>query len=452
MKNFIFLMLCFLFLMSLSCSSSGSTPSPGSNLSTAIFASNMKLGVITDGSQIQKDIAEQSIKALGLDLNITLVPETATTDAEMKAAINHLLAQDIHMIVGGSTTGQVVQALTLLENQPVLLISPSSTSPILDSPRDGLVRLAPSDDHQGDVLAKIMQDDGIECVFSLYRQGNGIYGLGLAAELERAVKELGMQFRSRQSFSMQDTLLESVPFINTAVQQMGVTINNSFQSGPESSINQKACSPNNTAIQVSAYDEITAVLDAASQIPVFSQIKWYGSDGFTYSNSVIDNSGAVQFAQKVNLLSPIFAVPSTKEDYIRYLEWYCSMLNLGSDRNITVYDGNFYDSITLAAKTLEAENNKPINLMTLIAAINKQADALVGVTGSLKLDENEDRAAAIYNFFGIDKTSSGNGYQWALKRAGCSGDTNPTCFSKTISPNSDLNIPLNDVCSKLGSS
>ena len=73
----------------------------------------------------------------------------------------------------------------------VVQISPTATSPAMTDMKDNdhLFRLVPSDNYQGDVLAKIVLDEGIKKVAITYV--NNDYGVGIANTFIAAFKKAG---------------------------------------------------------------------------------------------------------------------------------------------------------------------------------------------------------------------------------------------------------------------
>ena len=84
----------------------------------------------------------------------------------------------IDLIIGGYWSSQANASLDYVNENNMLLISPSSTAPVLTIPGINLFRLAPSDPAQGKVTVKMMDSKGIDEVIVIYRDdpwGNGVY-------------------------------------------------------------------------------------------------------------------------------------------------------------------------------------------------------------------------------------------------------------------------------------
>lgn len=113
----------------------------------------------------------------------------ATTAAERLVTADNVVA-----IVGADCSGaSIAVANTVAVPNGVPMISPSSTSPALsDIDDDGFFfRTAPSDARQGEVLAEILDERGIDAVAVTFT--NNDYGRGLAESFQSAFEERGGQ-------------------------------------------------------------------------------------------------------------------------------------------------------------------------------------------------------------------------------------------------------------------
>ena len=104
-------------------------------------------------------------------------------DAQMSAEIHLEKVQQFHamgvdLIIGGYWSSQAYYSLDYVNDNDMLLISPSSCAPLLAIPRDNLFRLCPDDNIQGRILAQMISNRGIENVIVIQRDdvwANGLY-------------------------------------------------------------------------------------------------------------------------------------------------------------------------------------------------------------------------------------------------------------------------------------
>ena len=174
----------------------------------AAFAEDVKLGVLLgftgpieslvgpmgDGADFAINEVNDSGALLG-GLQVTSVrgDTTCIDSAAAVAAAERLVTADrVDAIVGGDCSGVTIAMLQqVAKPNGIVMISPSATSPALSTIEDdGLFfRTAPSDARQGEVIADILQEMGIEEAAMTYT--NNDYGKGLADSIEANVTERG---------------------------------------------------------------------------------------------------------------------------------------------------------------------------------------------------------------------------------------------------------------------
>ncbi|MGY3436892.1 MULTISPECIES: ABC transporter substrate-binding protein [unclassified Marinovum] len=118
---------------------------------------------------------------------------TCADAAAATAAAERLVTSDgVKAIMGAMCSGATGAVLSNVSvPNGILQISPSATSPGLSSIEDNglFFRMAPSDARQGDVMAQIIKDRGIDEVAMTYT--NNDYGSGLAGSFQAAYEKLG---------------------------------------------------------------------------------------------------------------------------------------------------------------------------------------------------------------------------------------------------------------------
>ncbi|WP_417525723.1 ABC transporter substrate-binding protein [Marinovum sp.] len=118
---------------------------------------------------------------------------TCADAAAATAAAERLVTSDgVAAIMGAMCSGATGAVLTNVSvPNGILQISPSATSPGLSSIEDNglFFRMAPSDARQGEVMAQIIKDRGIDSVAVTYT--NNDYGSGLADSFQQAFEAAG---------------------------------------------------------------------------------------------------------------------------------------------------------------------------------------------------------------------------------------------------------------------
>jgi len=177
-------------------------------LAGAASAEEIKLGVLVGFTGPLESIAPDMDAAVkmaakeatdsGLLLDgstvTTITADTGCVDANLSVASAERLitADNVDGIVGGMCSGETSAALlNVAVPNGMVMISPSATSPGLSTVEDkGLFfRTAPSDARQGQVMADILKDRGINSVAVTYT--NNDYGKGLADSFQQAFEANG---------------------------------------------------------------------------------------------------------------------------------------------------------------------------------------------------------------------------------------------------------------------
>src|SRR3954469_1152128 len=115
--------------------------------------------------------------------------DSKTSPEESLVAIKKLHENGAKIIVGPSI-GNTVNAVREYANaNNIILISYSSTSPLLSIKGDNLFRLVPDDTNQGKIIAEKMISDGIKVIVPIWR--GDIYGNELYKSTKSNFEKLG---------------------------------------------------------------------------------------------------------------------------------------------------------------------------------------------------------------------------------------------------------------------
>lgn len=112
-------------------------------------------------------------------------------------------AYGIDFIVGHGWSSMCDASLEYVNENEMLLLSPSSSSPKLSIPGDNLFRLAPPDSAQGPIIAKMLKSYGIEAVILIQRGDE--WADGIYATFEPSFEALGGVIIHRIRYGPEDT-------------------------------------------------------------------------------------------------------------------------------------------------------------------------------------------------------------------------------------------------------
>lgn len=149
---------------------------------------------MADSAELALKEASDSGELLGgTKIEPVRADSTCVDAAAAQAAAERLVSSDKVVAIFGAACSGATTAVANNVAVPngVTMISPSSTSPALTTIEDNgfFFRTAPSDARQGEVLAQIVKDRGIESVAITYT--NNDYGKGLSDAFGGAYEKLG---------------------------------------------------------------------------------------------------------------------------------------------------------------------------------------------------------------------------------------------------------------------
>lgn len=140
-----------------------------------------------------KEVSDSGLLLDGSTVTLAQGDSTCADAAAATATVERLItAEKVKGIVGGMCSGETIASLeNVAVPNGIVMISPSATSPALSTIEDNglFFRTSPSDARQGEVMADIIMDKGIQNVAVTYT--NNDYGKGLAESFQAAFEEKG---------------------------------------------------------------------------------------------------------------------------------------------------------------------------------------------------------------------------------------------------------------------
>ncbi len=177
-------------------------------MSSGAFAEEVKIGVIlgftgplesitpnmaAGAEMAMKEVSDSGKLLDGSTVTSVRADSTCIDAAAAQAAAERLVTTDkVSAIMGADCSGVTGAVLAnVAVPNGIVMISPSATSPGLTTAEDNglFFRTAPSDARQGEVIAQVLKDRGINSVAISYT--NNDYGKGLAGSIQAAVEAAG---------------------------------------------------------------------------------------------------------------------------------------------------------------------------------------------------------------------------------------------------------------------
>ncbi len=224
-----------------------------------------------------------------IDYRMTMtIMDTASDPSQALAAIKTLAAQGINAIVGPYTSSELAAIKDYVDQNGILVLSPSSSSVDL-SVADNIYRLVPDDSVQGLAIAYYLQAKEIKSVIPVYM--NDSFGNSLYKSAQTSAQTLGITYTNGIQFDP-----NTIDF-NSIVQSLRSMIDQAIlQTGSKDSV----------AVHLIAYDQTQEIFQSASSDPVLSSIQWIGNDGMAQNANILKDSIAASFAVKTDFICPIF--------------------------------------------------------------------------------------------------------------------------------------------------
>jgi branched-chain amino acid transport system substrate-binding protein len=150
-------------------------------------------GMAASGELAFKEASDSGKLPNGITLNPIRADSTCIdAAAATTAATNLVTGEGVAAILGADCSGVTTAiANNVAIPNGVVMVSPSATSPALTTIEDDgyFFRTAPSDARQGEVLAQLVKENGVDSVAITYT--NNDYGKGLADSFASAFEALG---------------------------------------------------------------------------------------------------------------------------------------------------------------------------------------------------------------------------------------------------------------------
>jgi branched-chain amino acid transport system substrate-binding protein len=160
----------------------------------------------TTGEQLQRGVeaAVDAINASGgvLGQKLHLIIKDDACDPKQSVAVaNELSGDDVSVVIGPMCSGSAIPASKTYNEEGILIISASATSPLLtDQGFDNVFRTCGRDDQQGAIVADLISKKYAGKNVAIV-QDKTAYGQGLADVVKKDLNKLGIQEKLYESVS-----------------------------------------------------------------------------------------------------------------------------------------------------------------------------------------------------------------------------------------------------------
>jgi len=339
--------------------------------------------------QLAVEDIQASLTARGIKANVAVFIEDTETNPDVAAQkISSFTNLGVNICIGPYSSSNVSAVKAYADNNDLLIVSPASVSTSLAIHGDNIFRLVPSDFSQGEAMAALLEDDGIELLLPIIR--DDLWGNELLVAIT--------QFFSNSSTHVG----EAVKYPTTAddftnyIDDLKTKLTEALIYHPAGEV----------GISLLSFGESVEILRMASQDSIFNAVKWYGSSGFANLSTLPDDNDAASFAMNQDLACPTFGYDESAADKWQPL---LARLNNILGRTPEIYAFTTYDAVWLAAETILALNDSA-GIESVKSTFTNIANSMDGVSGNTSLNVVGDRAYATYDFWGIQNL--GNQFNW----------------------------------------
>ena len=369
----------------------------------------------------EQDVNEYSEKMNSSSRFNLVMANSKSSPEDSLEAIKQLHSIGAKIIVGPATSTAVLGAKEYADTNDIILISYSSTSPLLSIPGDNLLRLVPDDINQAKVIAQRMIDDGIKVVVPIWR--GDIYGNELYKSTKYQFEKLGGKMEEGINYKPHTgkfaTSLHRINFImwNKDLERLDSIVSEAIKKYGNKSV----------GVFIISYDEITPILIQSSMYHSLGNVRWYGSDSIAQNHHITKNIDSALFAIKTNFSNPLYSI-DTKSPKIHELSEILEK-ELHDGGSIT-YPAIAYDSFWISSLSLDTNSTNSSYLVdhknrsknSFKDIVVKTAESFdKGISGKIQLNDAGDRIGEDYDFWRISKDVQQTHYAW--KTESNSGDS-----------------------------
>ena len=349
--------------------------------------------------------------------NLVMANSKSSAEDSLEA-IKQLHSLGAKIIVGPATSTAVSSAKEYADTNNIILISYSSTSPLLSLEGDNLFRLVPDDINQGKVIADRMTDDGIKVVVPMWR--GDIYGNELYKSTKNHFEKLGGKMEEGINYKPHTgkfaTSLHRINFImwNKDLQRLDSIVDEAI----------KKYGANSVGVFIISYDEITPILIQSSMYHSLANVRWYGSDSIAQNHHITKNIDSALFAIKTNFSNPLYSIDTKSPTIHELIELLEQKLHDGGE-SIT-YPAIAYDSFWISSLSLDTNSTNSSHFLNYKSSNKKSFKDIVfetaesfnkGMSGKIQLNKAGDRMGENYDFWGVSKHPQKGYYLWKTENS-----------------------------------
>ena len=309
------------------------------------------------------ELAETDLNSLCAEsgFNITFRFQLSSANRMAAGALENTQAfhnMGVDLIVGGGWSSQLCVMRSYVNDNEILVISPSSTNPQEFSlQNDYIYRLCTHDFITGEIMAEVVESLGLERVLIIERGDSWAEGVGNWFSREYSGEVIGRVRYAAEITAFNEVLDEAESLLSNEV------------------------SGSKFGVFLIAFKETNDILAELIHYPNLSNVTWLGAEPMVIT---LDPVGMESIINSIRLITPLI-VPFPSERLDSIAEDYQAEI----DDVLDFYDASIYDScMVLGHSVIAAESIYACVVREVLPGV---AEDYVGLTGPCGLDVNGDR-------------------------------------------------------------
>jgi branched-chain amino acid transport system substrate-binding protein len=315
-----------------------------------------------------------------------VVRDTETDPEAVLDALEELHEDGIDVVVGPYASSSVEAVQEYADTNGIVLVSPLSTAGTLALPDDNIFRFTPDERAEGEAVAAVLLEDGVETVIPVTRDDAGNRGLqvGLKAAFEAAGGTVveGVTYAADED-DFAAVVADIVELIETHASD-------------------------STAVYLTAFGEVAQLFNAASGAddPALTSLPWYGSDSVALSAELLADRVAAEFAVQLGYPNPILGL---RDEDSALWQPVIEAVEEEIGRRPDTFALAAYDALVVLHTALESAG-ADADAEAIGAAFVSAARGHTGLTGPTDLNAAGDRAHASFDFWSV--CPDGSEFAW----------------------------------------
>ena len=319
------------------------------------------------------DFVEQT--GLGVTFDF-LIEDNQGTAAIALEKTQTFKAMGINLVQGHGWSSQCMSSLSYVNENDMILVSSSSTSPILAIADDRLFRTCPNDFVQSPAIARMWSTWGVKGVLTMHRAdawGDGLWNILEVEWPKVGITDLGRIRYAGEVTEFSSYLDNANDIVAAAIEEYG---------GPEY-----------VGMQFFSFAELRTIQTQAADYPNLIDIIWMGTESGGRSQLMLDEAG--DWATQTHHFSSFMGVDEASYLFKEFDDLYYELTSYRTG----FYTATQYDACWLMAKCVLETGS--IEAAPMAEIIIPMSTIMHGLTGWMSLDDNGDRMPQVFDIWGL---------------------------------------------------